>query len=164
MLEQRSPSSYGCKLCKKTAKRRCEVRYHIERAHVTGFVHYCDMCGKAHSNRKALSDHMTMVGHRPPPKTTKKIPVRPEEVDEAVKSMMEYGKFMGLSAKGQKIRSRICKVCGNEGRMNTIMKHIEKYHIETGVPNSCKDCGKSFAVRAALQHHQKGVFCFTKKL
>ena len=153
MLEQRSPSSYGCKLCKKTAKRRCEVRYHIERAHVTGFVHYCDMCGKAHSNRKALSDHMTMVGHRPPPKTTKKIQVRPEEVDEAVKSMMEYGKFIGVSPNGQKIRSRICKVCGKEGDMRTIMNHIEGNHI-SGISIPCDLCEKLCTSRYALSNHK----------
>ena len=145
LLEQQSPNCFGCKVCGKTTKRRSEVRSHIERAHVEGFVHFCDTCGKAHRNRQALSEHMMKAGHRPPKEPTEKVQpveVRPENIDGAIKSMMDYGKDMGFSSKGKKIRSRICKVCGKEGVMNNIMKHIEKYHIQTDVPNSCKDCEK----------------------
>ena len=166
LLEQQSPNSYGCKVCGKTTKTRREVRCHIERAHVEGFVHYCDTCGKAHRNRQALSEHMMKAGHRPPKEPTEKVEpvlVRPENIDGTIKSMMEYGKDMGLSSKGKKIRLRICKVCGKEGVMNNIMKHIERYHIQTGVPNSCRDCKKTFETRVALMRHQKGVFCFSKQ-
>ena len=166
LLEQQSPNSYGCKVCGKTTKRRSEVRCHIERAHVEGFIHFCDTCGKAHRNRQALNEHRMKAGHRAPQKPTEKVrpeKVRPENIDGTIKSMMEYGKDMGLSSKGKKIRSRICKVCGKEGVMNNIMKHIERYHIQTDVPNSCKDCGKTFDTRDALMRHQKGVFCFSKQ-
>ena len=164
LLEQRSPTTYGCKLCGKTVKRRCDIRYHIEAAHITGFVHHCDICGNANRTRKALSEHRRQAGHQTPQQDTypDKVSVKPEEVDETVKSMMEYGRYLGVTpASGQNVRARVCKSCGKEGRMNNIMRHIERNHIDTGVPNSCNDCGKTFGTRAALKFHQKGIFCFS---
>ena len=166
LLEERSPRSYACKLCGKTVKRRCDIRHHIEAIHITGFVHYCDVCGNANRTRKHLSEHRRHAGHptfQQPIQNdnSNKVSVKPEEVDETLKSMMEYGKYMGVSASGQKIRARICKTCGKEGRMNSIMKHIERNHIDTGVPNYCNDCGKTFATRTALKYHHKRTFCFS---
>ena len=157
-----SPKTYSCKLCGKVVKRRCDMRQHIEAIHVTGFVHYCGVCGTGSRTRKALSDHKRQVGHQTlEPIQNDKVSVKPEEIDETVKSLMEYGKYMGVSASGQKIRARICKSCGKEGRMNNIMRHVERNHIDSGVPNSCNDCGKTFGTRAALKFHRKGTFCFS---
>ena len=163
LVEEISPRLFCCKLCGKTVKRRCDLRYHIEAVHITGFVHYCDVCGNANRTRKQLSDHKRQAGHHTSlqPIQNDKVSVNPEKVDETVKSMMEYGKYMGVSSSGQKIRARICKTCGKEGRMNNIMRHIERNHIDTGVPNSCNDCGKTFGHRAALKFHRKGTFCFS---
>ena len=163
LLEERSPRSYACKLCGKTVKRRCDIRHHIEAIHITGFVHYCDVCGNGSRTRKALSEHKRQAGHQTPqqPIQNHKVSVKPEEIDETVKSLMEYGKYIGVSGKGQKIRARVCKACGKEGRMNNVMRHIERNHIDSGVPNSCNDCGKTFGTRAALKFHRKGTFCFS---
>ena len=155
--------SYSCKLCEKMVKRRRDMRQHIEAIHITGFVHYCDVCGNGSRTRKALSEHKRQAGHQTPqePIQNYKVSVNPEEIDETVKSLMEYGKYIGVSGKGQKIRARVCKACGKEGRMNNVMRHIERNHIDSGVPNSCNDCGKTFGHRAALKFHQKGTFCFS---
>ena len=49
---------------------------------------------------------------------------------------------------------RICKVCGKEGGMASIMRHIEQHHISTPIPRSCEHCGKQFNTREALKRHK----------
>ena len=61
-----------------------------------------------------------------------------------MKSMMEFGKTVISSKSGQKVRERICKACGKEGRMSHITNHIEKDHVITGVAITCDKCGKDF--------------------
>lgn len=79
-----------------------------------------------------------------------------EELDQKVKSMM---KFSENKAKGtEKVRLRICTVCGREGVMTLIMKHIEANHI-TDISIPCNICGKNHKTRAALSMHSRKYHC-----
>ena len=78
-------------------------------------------------------------------------------LDEKVKLMMEKGKSRiphGMSANGTPINeiSRICKVCGKEGRSNVIKHHIQMKHLEVSIP--CDFCDKTFSARANLNDHK----------
>ena len=91
-----------------------------------------------------------------PPETPKfaKVYVRPEKLVEAVMSMIEKGKAVIGPVSGKRVVGRICKACGKEGGMASIMRHIEQHHINTGIPRSCEDCGKEFKTREALKRHK----------
>ena len=72
-------------------------------------------------------------------------------LDKQVKSMMI---FSYNAAPGKRAgRARICKVCGKEGIMDTIMKHIEANHI-SGISIPCDLCGNSFKSRNVLASHK----------
>ena len=49
-------------------------------------------------------------------------------------------------------KARICTVCGKEGSMDGIMKHIEANHI-AGISVPCGPCGKIFKSSASLKDH-----------
>ena len=49
--------------------------------------------------------------------------------------------------------ARICKVCGKEGPMNYIRKHIEANHI-SGFSHDCSVCGITVKTRHALAIHK----------
>ena len=74
-----------------------------------------------------------------------------ESLDKEVKSMMIFSD--NASAYKGTGRARICKVCGKEGSMATIMKHIEANHI-TGISIPCDLCGKLFKSRNVLANHK----------
>ena len=78
-------------------------------------------------------------------------------LDEKVKLMMEKGKNRiphGMNANGTPINeiSRICKVCGKEGRSNAIKHHIQMKHLEVSIP--CDFCHKTFSTRSYLNRHK----------
>ena len=75
-----------------------------------------------------------------------------ESLDQQVKSMMIFSEKNGPKGHG---RLRICKACGKEGRMNSIMHHIEAHHI-AGISLSCDLCGQILGTRDALRQHQAG--------
>ena len=74
-----------------------------------------------------------------------------QELDDAVKTMMETSENMFPNGKKQK-RAKICKVCGKEGVATDIKRHIEAYHLE-GVAIPCSLCDKILRSRNALRHH-----------
>ena len=49
-------------------------------------------------------------------------------------------------------RAKICKVCGKEGYVTDIMRHIETHHLE-GLSISCNLCHKMIRSRNALRAH-----------
>merc|ERR1712150_56598 len=61
-----------------------------------------------------------------------------QDLDGKINSMMEYSENKDKYNHG---RARICKVCGKEGKMGDIQKHIESNHI-TGIAHTCDICGK----------------------
>jgi len=62
-----------------------------------------------------------------------------QDLDATIKSMMEFSE--NKAGGSQQGRARICTVCGKEGSMDSIMKHIESNHI-IGVSHTCNICGK----------------------
>ena len=71
-------------------------------------------------------------------------------LDQQVKSMMIFSDNAAPYKNG---RARICKVCGKEGTMQSIMSHIEANHItEISIP--CDLCEKSFKSRNVLATHK----------
>ena len=74
-----------------------------------------------------------------------------QQLDETVKSMMETSQNMFQHGNLQK-KGKQCKVCGKEGRVTDIMRHIEANHVE-GVSIPCKQCDKIFRSRVTLLRH-----------
>ena len=86
-------------------------------------------------------------------------------LNQQIRSMMEKGDNRVLHKRGNgKVEeeiTRVCKVCGKEGRQNEIAQHIEAKHI-TGLTHTCDICGKKVKTKNALRlhkstHHKKGV-------
>ena len=50
-------------------------------------------------------------------------------------------------------RERVCKVCGKEGNITTIINHIEAHHI-AGISIPCGLCGTQFKSRNSLSKHK----------
>ena len=73
-----------------------------------------------------------------------------EELEEKIKSMMERSTRRIPSGREMAL---ICKVCGKEGSMIDIMRHIEAKHI-AGISIPCVLCGHVFKTRDALRHHK----------
>ena len=155
-----SAKIYTCKECGKIGTYPMHMRDHVEAHHISGFLHYCDNCGKGVRTRDALKKHRRnyCIKYRTePPKMSTVTTVRPEQVNETVKSMIEKGKTLLLSESNKSVTERICKVCGKEGRMVNIMRHVERHHIKSGIPNSCEICGKLFNTREALKRHKSNI-------
>ena len=72
-----------------------------------------------------------------------------EELDRKVKSMMTFSENFINKKHG---RARICKECGKEGQMFTIMRHIEANHM-SGLCIPCNICEKILSTRRALDEH-----------
>ena len=70
-----------------------------------------------------------------------------EGLDRNVKSMMAFSENMI-----NKSRARICKECGKEGQMISIMNHIEANHMP-GLSIPCNHCEKILNTRHALKQH-----------
>ena len=89
---------------------------------------------------------------------TKEIKILADESDigAKVKSMMDFSENRLMSNKrpGTTLgRARVCKVCGKEGAMGTIMTHIEAKHLEN-IPSPCDLCGKVSKSRNGLAQHK----------
>jgi len=74
------------------------------------------------------------------------------QLDEQIKSMIEIGENMLKIGKNTR-RARLCKVCGKEGQLADIMRHIEANHI-SDVSHSCDICGKVSRSRNGLRQHK----------
>merc|ERR1712204_65082 len=82
-----------------------------------------------------------------------------QDPDDKIKSMIGFSENkIGRGAHPNQ-NAKVCKVCGKEGEMNDIKKHIEADHI-TGVSHNCNICGKisrssnSLSVHKSREHRQ----------
>merc|ERR1712129_564372 len=73
-----------------------------------------------------------------------------QDLDDKIKSMMEVSGNVEGGSRGNRMK-KTCKVCGKEGDMTVIKRHIESHHI-TGVSHTCDICGKTARTRDALAH------------
>ena len=74
------------------------------------------------------------------------------ELNKKVGSMMLVSE--NPAGHGQRGNTRICKVCGKEGNVGNISRHIEANHIN-GISIPCNICGKTAPTQNALVTHQK---------
>merc|ERR1712129_634623 len=77
-----------------------------------------------------------------------------QDLDDKIKSMMMFSE--NIVEGGKHGRARICKVCGKEGQMGDILKHIESQHI-TGVSHTCEVCGTTTRTRDAMRCHKEKI-------
>merc|ERR1712129_321920 len=75
-----------------------------------------------------------------------------QDLDDKIKSMMMFSE--NIVEGGKHGRARICKVCGKEGQMGDIQKHIEANHI-TGISHTCNICGTTTRTRDAMGKHKR---------
>ena len=75
-----------------------------------------------------------------------------KDLDNQIRSMMRKSENNLKNFGHAQGKSRICKVCGKEGTMATIQKHIESNHI-TGFTHDCTVCGFTLKTRNALGTH-----------
>ena len=75
-----------------------------------------------------------------------------QDLDDKIKSMMETTDRTVFEG-NQNRTVIVCKVCGKEGAVGDIKKHIESNHI-TGVSHTCNICGKISRSRNALGMHK----------
>merc|ERR1712129_506793 len=75
-----------------------------------------------------------------------------QDLDDKINSMMEVSENKN-DRRGQRGVKRICKVCGKEGQMADIQRHIEANHI-TGVSHTCNICGTTTRSRNAMAKHK----------
>ena len=78
------------------------------------------------------------------------VPADVEDWQEQIKSMMEVGETISYGKENR--TSRICKICGKQGKETDIKRHIDSNHL-TGVSHTCNNCGKSSSSRDGLRRH-----------
>ena len=81
--------------------------------------------------------------------TNDKVSVGLEGLDEQIKSMFTKSDVSTGNGQG---KMATCNVCGNEGPLKTMPRHIEANHI-TGVSHTCDICGKISRSRHGLRLH-----------
>ena len=81
------------------------------------------------------------------------VSVELHQLDDQIKSMMEHTGNSIMVGK-RKQNTLVCKVCGKEGELANIKRHIEANHI-TGVTHTCDICSKTSRSRNALRQHKR---------
>ena len=77
------------------------------------------------------------------------------EIEEQVQSMLKKSPNMISIGKGQKRRrAATCKVCGKEGMLQNIKRHIEAYHLDKPVAHPCNLCDKTSRTKCGLWKHK----------
>ena len=69
--------------------------------------------------------------------------MKTKELDNAIKAMMEFSPnfVQSKNYEHKREKARICKLCGKEGRLFAIKRHIEAMHI-SGISHPCDLCDK----------------------
>ena len=88
--------------------------------------------------------------------------IKTRELDDDKKEMMELSSNFVIQSnpgyKHKREKTRICKVCGKEGRLFAIKRHIEAIHI-SGISHPCDICGKICLSRDRLRRHKSVHHC-----
>ena len=79
--------------------------------------------------------------------------INSEGLDYQIESMIELSERI-IKTGNVARKARICKVCGKEGILTDIKRHIESLHI-TGASHPCDICGNTFRSRGGLAIHRK---------
>ena len=74
-----------------------------------------------------------------------------EGLDYQIESMIELSENT-IKTGSIARKARTCKVCGKEGILTDIKRHIEALHI-TGASHPCGICGNTFRSRCGLALH-----------
>ena len=135
--------SSKCKICGKEGRGNV-IKRHIRANHLGNT---CNLCGKKFTSRDEREKHETKNQD-----CTKQL-----EHGERVAALM--GKSENVIPNGKHpdgrmkmVHSRICKLCGKEGRLKNIRSHIETIHLEDlSIP--CNKCGQTFPSRSAMKLH-----------
>ena len=78
-----------------------------------------------------------------------------KEIEEQVQSMLEKSQNMISSGKDPKRRrAATCKVCGKEGILQNIKRHIEACHLDEAVSHPCNLCEKTSRTKYGLWEHK----------
>ena len=62
-MDRNSDGDYFCKICSKTAKKRKDMKFHVE-THVEGVSFPCNTCGKEFRSRNVLRNHKSLKRHQ----------------------------------------------------------------------------------------------------
>ena len=81
-----------------------------------------------------------------------------EGLDYQIESMIELSENT-IKTGSIARKARTCKVCGKEGILTDIKRHIEALHI-TGASHPCGICGNTFRSRCGLAIHTNELFLF----
>ena len=80
------------------------------------------------------------------------------DIEEQVSSMLEKSPNMISSGNDSKRRRAVtCKVCGKEGILQNIKRHIEALHLDQTVSHPCNLCDKSSRTKSGLWVHKNRV-------
>ena len=75
-----------------------------------------------------------------------------DELEEQVKSMIEHSENTIQIGNTSRKASK-CKVCGKEGYIRDIMRHVESNHV-AGLTHTCNVCGKNSSSKDGLRQHR----------
>ena len=78
-----------------------------------------------------------------------------EGLDHQIESMIELSENV-IKTGSVARKARTCKVCGKEGILTDIKRHIEALHI-TGASHPCDICEQTYRSRRGLAIHMNGV-------
>ena len=138
----------ACSVCGKEGF-RSNIKVHIEANHIQGLIFKCNVCGHNSKTRAELRQHKLRQI------CTKRRKLSENPFNEKIESLIILGttKLSNKKSAGNS-KVRMCKVCGKEGRRQTIKDHIEAYHIQ-GYSPKCKLCGKKYKTQNSLSVHRR---------
>lgn len=142
-----------CDQCPKTFTDIGALTRHVERVHDVAERHFCEVCGKAYSNKYTLWQHVK--NHKMVKKTgkIKKLPKCKECGEETSKMRLHMLNIHGVDCGPSEEDKQMipCEQCKKEVPKYRMDKHV--YLIHTRPPISCSICGMTFIRYAARQRH-----------
>ena len=132
----------ACAICGKKIDQP-HMELHINVNHPS---HECDVCGDSFKTRGQLRRHKL------------RNICDDKELNDQIKALITEGLTYLSTGRGLNKKANACTVCGKEGYLSTIQKHIEANHIN-GRINKCNLCGRNSKTREALRLHKLRNIC-----